>query len=165
MTTLEHTACLLLGSNIQPERNLVEAVRQLMQKIRILRRSNVWETQPVGSGGPDFLNLALLIATPLEADELKTRVLRPLEILLGRVRGADKNAPRSIDIDIIVFDGQVLDPNLWQYAHRAVPVAEILPDFRSGQGDLLSEVASGLGKAASIRLRSDVHVDENLTAG
>ncbi len=88
----------------------------------------------MGTTGPDFLNLALLVTTSLEAGELKEKVLRPLEAQLGRLRSADKNAPRPIDLDIIIFDDLLLDPNLLLYAHRAVPVAEILPDYRSSQG-------------------------------
>jgi 2-amino-4-hydroxy-6-hydroxymethyldihydropteridine diphosphokinase len=105
--------------------------------------------------GPDFLNLALLITTSLELGELKEKVLRPLETQLGRVRSADKNAARTFDVDIIIFDSQLLDPNLWRYAHRAVPVAEVLPDYRSDQGDLLTEVASELAETTPIRLKPE----------
>jgi 7,8-dihydro-6-hydroxymethylpterin-pyrophosphokinase len=82
-----------------------------------------------------------------------------LEKKLGRVRSANKNAPRTFDVDIILFDGLLLDPNLWRYAHRAVPVAEILPDYRSGQGKLLKEVARELSSMNPIRLKRDVLVD------
>lgn len=131
MTALEHQACLLLGSNIQPEKNLTLGLNLLQNMVTISSLSSVWETPSVGSSGPDFLNLAVLITTPFKATQLKVQVLRPLEKRLGRVRSANKNAPRTFDIDIILFDGQLLDQNLWSYAHRAVPVAEILPDYRS----------------------------------
>jgi 2-amino-4-hydroxy-6-hydroxymethyldihydropteridine diphosphokinase len=156
MMAQEHQACLLLGSNILPEQNLVRGVDLLRKKVKIVQISSVWETPAVGSPGPDFLNLALLITTTLAADEFKEKVLRPLETQLGRRRSVDKNAPRTIDVDIILFDGQLLDPNLWRYAHRAVPVAEILPDYRSGQGDTLREVASVLAETTPIRLKLDV---------
>jgi 2-amino-4-hydroxy-6-hydroxymethyldihydropteridine diphosphokinase len=148
----EHQVCLLLGSNIQPETNLPRGVELLRQKVKVLCVSSVWETPSVGSEGPDFFNAALLIRTSLNPDELKDKVLRPLEAQLGRVRSADKNAPRPIDFDIIIFDGKLMDPGLWQHAHRAVPVAEILPDYRSGRGEILSEVASELAKLTSIRM-------------
>jgi 2-amino-4-hydroxy-6-hydroxymethyldihydropteridine diphosphokinase len=163
MTVRVHQACLLLGSNIQPEKNLASAVQLLRRKAAILRISSVWETPSVGSTGPDFLNLALLITTPLEqAGDLKKKLLRPLEARLGRVRSADKNAPRPIDIDIILFDGRLLDPNLWRYAHRAVPVVELLPDYRSPQGDILGKVASQLAETTPIRLRPDVRIDQEI---
>ena len=155
----EHLVCLLLGSNIRPEKNLTLGVDLLREKVRIVRISSVWETPSVGSPGPDYLNLALLVATSLEASDLKEKVLRPLEAQLGRVRSADKNAPRPIDLDIILYDDQQLDPNLWLYAHRAVPVAEILPEYRSSQGVVLREAASELAEKTPIRLKPGVLVD------
>jgi 2-amino-4-hydroxy-6-hydroxymethyldihydropteridine diphosphokinase len=158
MSSLRHQVCLLLGSNIQPEKSLAQAIRLLRQKVNILRSSSVWESAPVGTTGPDFLNLALLVTTSLDAGELKEKVLRPLEAQLGRLRSTDKNAPRTIDLDIILFDDLLVDPNLFLYAHRAVPVAEILPDYRSSQGVTLGEVASELARTTPIRLKPDVLV-------
>ena len=156
MNIHKHKACLLLGSNIQPEQNLPLAAEQLRRRVTILQASSVWETPSVGSGGPNFLNAALLVLTPMESADLKVQVLRPLEAQMGRVRSADKNAPRTIDLDIITFDEKVLDPTLWLYAHRAVPVAEILPDYRSEAGEYLRDVARRLSSATSIQLRPDV---------
>lgn len=157
-----HQACLLLGSNIQPEKNLTMGLDLLRNMVTIFRISSVWETPSVGTSGPDFLNLAMLITTPLNTRELKAQVLRPLEIQLGRVRSANKNAPRTLDIDIILFDGQLLDQNLWSYTHRAVPVAEILPNYQSSQGKLLKEVACGLAEMNPIRLKRDMLVNSQI---
>ena len=162
MTTLEHQACLLLGSNIQPEKNLTSGLNLLRNMVTISRLSSVWETPSVGSSGPDFLNLAVLITTPLKASELKAQVLRPLEKQLGRVRRPNKNAPRTLDVDIILFDGRLFDPNLWSYAHRAVPVAEILPDYPSSRGDTLKDVAADLAKTTHIHLKPDVLIDSQI---
>lgn len=156
-----HQVCLLLGSNIQPERNLPLAVRELPQAVRglgeqltILRASSVWESRAVGSPGPNFLNAALLCQTSLGAEALKWRVLRPLEARLGRVRNKDKNAPRPIDIDIITVDGRLHDPLLWQYSFRAVPVAELLPDLTSEKGERLSEAARRLAVELPVKQKS-----------
>ena len=162
MTVQTHHACLLLGSNIQPEKNLTLGLDLLRYMVTISRLSSVWETPSVGSSGPDFLNLAVLISTPLNTNELKGQVLRPLEVQLGRVRSANKNAPRTFDIDIILFDGELLDPNLWYFAHRAVPVAEIMPDYLSSRGDTLKDVASELAKSTLIHLRQDVLIDNQI---
>ena len=152
----EHQTCLLLGSNIQPERNLPLAIDLLQNRLTILRISSVWETPPVGSVGSSFLNAALLAQTPLEQNTLKLQILTPLEAKMGRVRSADKNAPRPIDLDIILFDGLVLDPTIWLFAHRAVPMAEIQPDIRSEAGETLKKVAAKFLAEGSIRLRPDV---------
>jgi 2-amino-4-hydroxy-6-hydroxymethyldihydropteridine diphosphokinase len=158
MTASLHQVCLLLGSNIQPEKNIVLGVDLLREHVRVGRVSWVWETPPAESEGPNFLNLALLATTSLDAEELKTQVLRPLEARLGRVRSADKNAPRPIDYDIILYDGELLDPHLWDFAYRAVPVAELLPGYRSEQGELLRDAAERLAGGTNIRLREDVEV-------
>ena len=151
-----HLVCLLLGSNEQPERNLPLAVSHLQEESTVLRISSVWETAPVGSPGPNFLNAAVLLQTPLDQFALKTQVLIPIEVKMGRRRSAGKYAARPIDLDIVIFDGQVLDAILWQYAHRAVPMAEITPDFRSEDGRTLKEAADQFLAEGSIRLRPDV---------
>ena len=45
-------------------------------------------------------------------NDLKKLVLHPIENKLGRVRTRDKYLPRTIDLDIIIFDSEVVDPNL-----------------------------------------------------
>jgi 2-amino-4-hydroxy-6-hydroxymethyldihydropteridine diphosphokinase len=162
MSNHEHSACLLVGSNIQPEKNLALGVELLEQIVAIKKLSSVWETPSIGCDGPDFLNIAMLITTPLEADELKDKVIRPLEARLGRVRSANKNAPRPMDIDIIIFDNQLVDPDLFYYAHRAVPVAEILPDYQSGWSEPLRKVACKMADTPAIRARPDILIKHKL---
>jgi 2-amino-4-hydroxy-6-hydroxymethyldihydropteridine diphosphokinase len=154
----EHQVCLLLGSNIQPERNLTLAIDSLRICLTILRVSSVWETSAVGSNGPNFLNAALLAQTPLGQNAIKMEVLTPLEAQMGRLHSSDKNAARTIDLDIIFFDRLLLDPTLWHFAHRAVPVSEIQPDLYSKTGETLKEAAAKFISEGFIRLRSDVVV-------
>jgi 2-amino-4-hydroxy-6-hydroxymethyldihydropteridine diphosphokinase len=160
MKQTAHEACLLLGSNIRPEENIPLALDLLQKRVKLLQVSSVWETAAVGSDGPNFLNAALLVSTPLDAQALKERVLHPIEAQLGRVRTSDKNAPRTMDIDIISFDGRVLDAALWTQAHRAVPVAEILPESLSESGEKLKDAALRLTDPSRIRLRTDVAIRE-----
>ena len=155
----KHQACLLLGSNIQSEQNIPQAVAHLQRQLTILQASSLWRSDAIGSSGPDFLNGALLVSTPLDADALKEQVIHPLEAQLGRVRTEDKNAPRTIDIDIILFDKVLLDPNLWKYAHRAVPVAELLPDYQSDSGEYLKDVALPLARITPISARKDISIN------
>ena len=152
----DHQVCLLLGSNIQPERNLPLAIDQLQNRLTILRISSVWETPAVGSLGQNFLNAALLAQTSLDRNILKLRILTPLESKMGRQRSSDKNAARPIDLDIILFDHLILDATLWQFAHRAVPVSEIQPDIRSEAGETLKEAAAQFIASGSIWLRPEV---------
>lgn len=154
----EHRACLLLGSNIEPEKNIPLAVTHLRERLTVLDLSSVWESASANCCYPDYLNMAVLVSTPLDAKTLKDGVLRPLETHMGRVRSEDKNASRPIDIDIIAFDGEVLDPTLWQHVHRAMPVSEICQELRSEQGELLAEVARKLADSTPIRKRPDVAI-------
>jgi 2-amino-4-hydroxy-6-hydroxymethyldihydropteridine diphosphokinase len=154
----KHQACLLFGSNIQPEQNIPRAVARLQRQLTVLQASSLWQSCAIGSGGPDFLNGALLVSSPLDANALKEQVIHPLEAQLGRVRTADKNAPRTIDIDIILFDKVLLDPNLWKYAHRAVPVAELFPDYQSDSGEYLKDAALRLARITPISARKDISI-------
>ena len=156
MKVAEHQVCLLLGSNIQPERNLPLAIDMLQDRLTILRISFVWETFPVGSIGPNFLNAALLAQTPLSQNTLKSKILTPLEAKMGRRRSANKNAERPIDLDIVLFERVILDPTLLHFAHRAVPVSEIQPDIDSEARKSLKEAAAKFMSESSIRLRPDV---------
>jgi 2-amino-4-hydroxy-6-hydroxymethyldihydropteridine diphosphokinase len=155
-----HQVCLLLGSNIRPTQNIPLAVSLLHKYIPILQASSVWETEAVGSDSPNFLNAALLVTTSMEAEILKEQVLHPLETRLKRVRTSDKNSPRTIDLDIILFDHQLLEPNLWRYAYCAVPVAEVLPGYQSDTGEYLKDAALHLVRSTSIWERTDITIHD-----
>ena len=154
-----------LGSNIDGERNLREAVRRLALGCRVVAVSPVYETAPVGkTDQANFLNAAVLIETDLTVVELKEQVLQVIEKELGRVRTADKNAPRTIDLDIALFGDQVLDhgarqipdPELLRYAHIAVPLADLAPTRRHQEdGRTLIEIAQSLATDGLAR-RPDV---------
>ena len=126
-----HQAYLSLGSNIQPEINLSESIDLLAGYGEILKVSNAWESEAVDSDGPNYLNACVLLATPLLSIELKEQVLRPIETKLGRIRSKDKNAPRTMDIDIIIFDEQSGNDKFWKLAFVVVPLAEIYPTFQN----------------------------------
>jgi 2-amino-4-hydroxy-6-hydroxymethyldihydropteridine diphosphokinase len=146
-----------LGSNIEPEKHLPEAVDLLAQHLRVGDRSSVWESPPVGGPGPNFLNAVMLLFTHLEPDTLREQLLRPVEDALGRVRSSDPNAPRTIDLDILVFDGQVLEPEIWEQAHWSVPLAELVPDCANPEtGETVGEAARRLSQAIPISRREDV---------
>ena len=158
MSVKLHQACVLLGSNIEPEVNIPRAVDLLQEKVTILKLSSVWESASVNCCYPDFLNLAASVSTSYGVDELKMQVLRPLEARMGRVRTEDKDASRTIDIDIILFDGNVIDLDLWLYVHRAAPVAELFPDTVSDSGERLNDTARRLAQATPIQVRRDIAI-------
>jgi len=126
-----HQAYLSLGSNIQPENNLPRALDLLDESGNILRVSSAWESNAVGPVGPNYLNACILFGTPLLLPELKEKVIHPIEAKLGRKRSNDKYAPRTIDIDIIIFDDQSCNKKFWTQAFVVVPLAEIYPGFQN----------------------------------
>jgi 2-amino-4-hydroxy-6-hydroxymethyldihydropteridine diphosphokinase len=154
-------AFISLGSNIDAEHNLPEAVRRLATRCRLLAVSLVYETQPVGkTDQPNFLNAAVLVETHLTAAELKIQVLQAIEQELGRVRTRDKYAPRTIDLDISLFNDQVLevkdrhipDPEILQFSHIAQPLADLAPQQRHPQtGQTLLQIAQSLPSSGLVR--------------
>jgi 2-amino-4-hydroxy-6-hydroxymethyldihydropteridine diphosphokinase len=161
MDMAEHQVCLLLGSNIEPEKNIPNAVFLLRGQLTVIKVSSIWESASVECCYPEYLNIAVLASTPLAAMELNVKLLRPLEARMGRVRTQDKNASRPIDIDIILFDGEVLDPTLWQHVHRALPVSEIFPELISDRGERLADVARALADSTPIHQRTDILFKSN----
>jgi 2-amino-4-hydroxy-6-hydroxymethyldihydropteridine diphosphokinase len=156
-----------LGSNIDPEHNLPAAVRELGQYGRVDGVSRVWESPPFGSGGgPNFLNAGILLETELSAAELCLEAVPAVEARLGRVRDpSDKNAPRTIDVDLVLFNNDVLqigrrqipDPELLTRSFMAVPLAELDPDYvHPLNGRRLAEIAAQLVAMQPLQLRSDV---------
>jgi 2-amino-4-hydroxy-6-hydroxymethyldihydropteridine diphosphokinase len=157
-----HTACLSLGSNIEPASNLVRAVQLLRTAGTVERLSSVWETPSVGTDGPHFLNAALIYHTSHAVEALKNQVLRPIEDQLGRVRSADKNAPRPIDLDIILFDQHILDPELWSQLYLAGPIAQLWPDLPNPAGGRsLKETARELGLSTAAILHPEINLQQN----
>lgn len=152
-----HEAYLNIGSNIEPGRNLPRAIRLLRQYGQVKAISNVWESHALGSNGPNFLNACILFLTPLDANDLKEQVVRPIEAELGRVRGPDRYAPRTIDIDIILFDDEPFGWEFWSNAFVVVPLADLLPDFHHPLNyEKLAQVAAHMRRQTWIEARPDV---------
>lgn len=125
-----HDVYLNLGSNVESEKNVPNAILLLSDVGEIKEVSSVWETESVGYAGANFLNVCVLFITPLEPEEIKREIIRPIEAQLGRIRSLDKNAPRPIDIDIVLFDETPHNLQMWNQAFVIVPLAEVLPEFQ-----------------------------------
>lgn len=155
-----HRLYLSLGSNIGAEVHLPQAVSLLRKVGRVEAVSSVWETESVGFDGPNFLNACILFHTPLPHTDFKTRVIRPIEDSMGRVRSSEKNAPRTIDIDMLLYDEQPLNVDFWEYAFVIVPLAELIPGFaHPANGVSLLEAAKQVQGPVWMRKREDVNLD------
>jgi 2-amino-4-hydroxy-6-hydroxymethyldihydropteridine diphosphokinase len=163
----------LLGSNIEKEQNLAAAARLLTDRCQVTAFSQVFETAPVGlQEQPHFLNAAALVETELSAMIFREKILSRIEHALGRVRTVDKNAPRTIDADIILCgqeifdldeDHHIPDPDLLKFPHVAMPIAELAPDMPHPEsGEPLATIAARLARQqapedyAAIRPRPDL---------
>lgn len=164
--TAMHQAYISLGSNIQPRENILEAMKLLREKVKVNTFSTIWETEAVGTNGPRFLNAAAWISTTFSAEELKSLVLSEIENKLGRIRTGDKYAPRTIDLDIIVFDERIVDDNLWTRDFLALPIAELRPDLEQpGEGRTLNQIAQTIRSSSSATPRLDLAIPDQSPPG
>jgi 2-amino-4-hydroxy-6-hydroxymethyldihydropteridine diphosphokinase len=149
-------AYLSLGSNLgDREANLRSAIAQLKGGGQILSVSSMYETQPVDvPDQPWFLNCVVAISTEKTPRELLQLALQ-IEANMGRLRLRDKG-PRTIDIDILLFGGSIVDepgltiphPALHQRRFVLEPLTEIAPNLlhpilKSNVRELLAALPRG----------------------
>ena len=98
-------ALVALGSNLGDRKANLEAGLRLLGELGTVTPSPLWmETADVTGTGPDYLNTAARVETDLEPKALLEALLRA-ELRQGRDRGAGRNAPRTLDLDLIVVEG------------------------------------------------------------
>jgi 2-amino-4-hydroxy-6-hydroxymethyldihydropteridine diphosphokinase len=132
-------AIISVGSNIKPEENIEKAAEWLGKEQKILAKSSIKKTKPVGfTNQPDFLNCAFSLETGLDAKELKG-YLEDVEKRLGRQKTENKNGPRTIDLDIIVFNGVIVNNDFYKYDFVKSAVLELLPDLVTTHDDEINE--------------------------
>ena len=109
-----NTSIIVFGSNIDPQKNIRLAKRLISKRFQVLSESRFLKTKPVGViEQPDFINGALLIQTELER-ELFRLELKKIEYKRGRRKTKTKNyGPRMIDIDILVWNDQVVNQDFY----------------------------------------------------
>lgn len=125
------------GSNVAPEENLARAIAELRRQFPGTRLSRAYRNRAVGFSGDDFINLVAGFDTELPLSEVLTR-LHAIETLCGRPRGAPRWAPRSMDLDVLLYGDMVCSeaaiklprPDLLQRAYMLGPLAELAPEVR-----------------------------------
>ncbi len=123
-----NTSIIVLGSNIEPQKNIGLAKRLISERFQILSESRFLRTKPVGLvDQPDFINGALLIETELER-ELFQLDLKKIEFRMGRTKNASqKYGPRIIDIDILFWNDQVVNRDFYEREFVRDFVLEVAP--------------------------------------
>jgi putative transposase len=108
-----NTVIIGIGSNIDAEKNIAEMLQLLKDKVEIIKVSTFLKTKPIGiENQPDFTNGAVRITTDLNQENL-TVLLKAIEDEMGRDRTVAKFGPRCIDLDIAVWNGEIVDKDYY----------------------------------------------------
>jgi 2-amino-4-hydroxy-6-hydroxymethyldihydropteridine diphosphokinase len=124
------------GSNVEPERNLALATELLRREFPDVRVSPWYRNRAVGFEGADFINLVVGFTTPLSIEEVLSR-LHAIETACGRPRDAPRWAPRSMDLDVLLYGELLRDeprlklprPDLLKRAFMLGPLAALAPEL------------------------------------
>lgn len=146
-----------LGANLGDAAATLRAVVRELQghpALRLRRLSSLYRSAPVDAGGPDYLNAVAELDTALDPLSLLD-LLQALELAHGRERPY-RNAPRTLDLDLLLHGGVQLDtprltlphPRLHERAFVLVPLAELAPDLDvPGRGPVRGLAAAVTGQA------------------
>ncbi|QIR15281.1 2-amino-4-hydroxy-6-hydroxymethyldihydropteridine diphosphokinase [Shewanella aestuarii] len=97
-----------LGTNIEPEQHLKAGLLDLQQHFGKLELSRVFESESVGFQGTNFLNMVASADTELSISDV-VATFKMIEQDNGRIRGEKKFSPRSLDIDLLLYDDQIIE--------------------------------------------------------
>ena len=108
-----------LGSNLGDRPEFINKALKLLggiEQTKLVRASDMIETIPLGDKTqPKFLNAVAEIETTLSADDLHKKLI-DIETALGKVP-AEKWAPRTIDLDLLLFGDQIIDTSRLAVPH------------------------------------------------
>jgi 2-amino-4-hydroxy-6-hydroxymethyldihydropteridine diphosphokinase len=125
-----------IGSNIEPEFHIREAAARLRARFGRVRFSSVYRNPAVGFVGEDFLNLAAGFESRESVAGVRA-ALDEIEAHCGRVRGSPRFAPRTLDIDLLMYGARVTAaapqlprPEILVYAYVLKPLVDLAPAHR-----------------------------------
>ena len=136
------------GSNVAPREHMALATRELKRAFPDERFSPWYQNRAAGFAGADFINLVAAFTTDLGIDELLV-VLRAIETLCGRPREAPRWAPRTMDLDVLLYGDLVCRrpdlvlprPDLLVRAYMLGPLADLAPQLlHPGAGVTIAEL-------------------------
>lgn len=108
-----NVAIIAVGSNIDAERNIALMLQMINEKAQLEKISEMVTTEPIGiTDQPIFTNGAIRVTTPLEKEAL-TLFLKEVEDRLGRDRSLPRFGPRTMDLDIVVWNGEIVDDDYY----------------------------------------------------
>lgn len=126
-----------LGSNVCPEENLRLGIRELRWRYGPLDLSPVYRSRAVGFAGDDFLNMVVGLDSTDGISDIRDQINR-IHDLAGRERGAGRFTSRPLDIDLLLYDDEILRrpncrlprPDILRYGFVLRPLADLAPDLR-----------------------------------
>ncbi|PWN05836.1 2-amino-4-hydroxy-6-hydroxymethyldihydropteridine diphosphokinase [Rhodohalobacter mucosus] len=154
------TVIIAAGSNLGDRHDYLKKAGKFLSELSegIVKKSSIWESEPVGDAKYTFLNSAILIETTRKPDEL-LNLLKDFERKCGREKDPQRWGPRVLDLDIIGFGDLVIDretliiphPEYHRRLFVLCPMMEIIPEWtdpRNQKG--LREI---VGKAPEIEIK------------
>lgn len=154
-------AIIAIGSNLGNRLGMIRKAADFLERISVekIKKSSIWESEPLGPARYKFLNCAALMTTEWTPEELLHR-LKSFEKECGRDPGADRWAPRILDLDIIRFGEQIVQtgdlmiphPEFMNRLFVLLPVQEIFNGYIdpskpiSGEEYILNAPAMGINK-------------------
>ncbi|MHB0937867.1 MAG: 2-amino-4-hydroxy-6-hydroxymethyldihydropteridine diphosphokinase [Armatimonadota bacterium] len=142
-----------VGSNIEPEESIPHALDLLKQAMHVTGISTFYRTPALGNEEqPPFYNGVIAAETDFPPGTVKVDTLQDIEERLGRRRCEDRYAPRTIDLDLILYDDLIVeeadlilpDPEIIRRAFLAVPLCELAPELTLPDGRSICAVAGEL---------------------
>lgn len=149
-----HNIFIGLGSNLDnPQQKIKDAIFLIkkIKNISIIASSSLYETPPVGFlDQPNFINAVIQISSSINYNNLLI-ILLDIEHKFGRTR-KEKNHPRTLDLDILLFDDLVLEsesliiphPRMHERLFVLIPLLEISPIIEIPNHGLVKNLISGL---------------------
>ncbi|MBN8218338.1 MAG: 2-amino-4-hydroxy-6-hydroxymethyldihydropteridine diphosphokinase [Spirochaetes bacterium] len=124
-----HRFVVSFGSNLEAEAHRTLARGALMARFGAVAESPFVWTEAIGGGDqPRYLNGAYCFHAGLDPERVRSE-LRAIEGELGRVRTADKYAPRTVDLDLIAVDGEIVHPDYHQRDFVRKSARSLAPDL------------------------------------
>jgi GTP cyclohydrolase-4 len=167
-----------IGSNLGDRQgNVLAALQRLRSRAEISVVSSFYESAAAGGAeGPAYLNVAAALRSELDLEAFR-RFARDVELAVGRSRSSAKLQPRPIDLDLLVYDGEVVQPHLESRPYNLAPLAEIAPHLATAPHDggvrrrerslrfdtdrqsEVPEIRLALNRAGVSRVRRVVHLE------
>ena len=159
------TIYISIGSNIDPHEHIPQGIVRLHEHpgLHDIRVSSFFISEAVGRPEqPDYRNGVVSFSTDYTPAALK-EVLRGIEAASGRVRVPDRYAPRTLDLDIILFGNRIADPSILKWSFIYVPLLKLAPKIQ--MPGLAEPLAHMIPSEQHPSLKQDIRLTETVQEG